>query len=110
MSDSTVDIPKLADEVMKTAKSAIDRIKKVHGIDGFISAIPDVVKIVEAFSEKKALASADKKALAVEILNRIIDIPLIPESVEGVMISWGIELAISSLNKLIGKDWLEKTV
>jgi len=101
-----MDYDKKAEELV----AKLDEVKgKIAGVDSLRAAldiVPDVVALVEA--EASELAGADKKALAVAVLNRLIDIPLLPESVEAVIIGWAIDAAVSALNKLVGKAWLEK--
>jgi len=60
----------------------------------------------EGVGQDEDLKGSDKKALAVAILNALIDIPFLPESVEGMLIGWAIDAVVSALNKLVGKNWL----
>ena len=69
--------------------------------------ITEVIKMVEEYSDKiKALTGSEKKDLAVTAINKIVDIPFIPEFVEGALIGWSIDLAVELLNKVGGQDWL----
>lgn len=70
--------------------------------------IMDAVKVIEEYSANiKPLTGEDKKAVAVELMNDIIDIPWIPEFVEAALISWSIDLVVEVFNKLGGKSWLD---
>ncbi|MFA5162081.1 MAG: hypothetical protein WC421_07530 [Elusimicrobiales bacterium] len=84
------------------------KIKAVKSLKDAAEAIPDVVKLVEAVGQDEGLKGADKKALAVAVLNALIDIPFLPESIEGMLIGWAIDAVVAALNKLVGKDWLGK--
>ncbi len=71
------------------------------------SIIVEVVQTIEVYSDSvRTLTGEDKKAVAVEMLNDIVDIPFIPEFVEGALIGWSIDLVIMLFNKYIGQDWI----
>ena len=58
--------------------------------------IVEVLQLVEDYSVNvKLLSSEEKKQVAVKMLNDIVDIPWVPEFVEGAMIGWSIDLGIS---------------
>jgi hypothetical protein len=101
-------IKKLAEEIMTSGREIIDRIKSVHGVEGAISAIPDVLIMVEKkAAELTGLSGAEKKQLAIEILNTLIDVPLLPEAIEGKLIGIAIDAAVAALNKIAGKEWIK---
>lgn len=86
----------------RIGKFNIDAVKEAYAI------IMEVIQIIEEYSENvQQLSSEDKKAVAVEMLNDIIDIPWIPEFVEGALIGWSIDLVIEVFNKIGGNKWLE---
>lgn len=94
-------------EIMAGAKDIINRIKSVHGVDGAVSAIPDVILMVEKYAAGiTGLSGPDKKALAIEILNTLIDVPLLPEAIEAKLIGIAIDAAVGALNKIAGKEWV----
>ncbi len=102
------DINKLADEIINSGKVVIDAAKGIHGVDGAVKIIPGVIAEVELAAQKtQGMTSAEKKELAVTIINRLIDIPLIPESVEAMLLGYAIDAIVSALNKLVGKDWIK---
>lgn len=119
MNEGEINIKELADKVMaesvefKELVSAImSEIKSTKSIVAkascLIKHIPDVVIKVEVISKDiKGLSGENKKALAVEILNRMIDIPLMPELGEGVLIGFAIDAIVAAFNKY-GKDWVNK--
>ena len=68
----------------------------------------DVIKSVEEHSQDiSKLSGSEKKDLSVSVINKIIDIPFLPEYFERVLIEWSIELAVQLFNKTGGKDWLD---
>ena len=97
---------KKAEELLGKLDEVKGKIAGVGSLKTAFDVVPDVVSLVEA--EAADLAGADKKQLAVAVLNKLIDIPFIPESVEAVIIGWAIDAAVAALNKLVGKDWLAK--
>ncbi|MFA5161856.1 MAG: hypothetical protein WC421_06385 [Elusimicrobiales bacterium] len=101
-----MDYEKKAKELLDKLGAVKDKIKTVKSLKDAAEAVPDVVKLVEGVGQDEDIKGSDKKALAVAILNALIDIPFLPESVEGMLIGWAIDAVIAALNKLVGKDWL----
>jgi len=74
---------------------------EVYGI------IQDVIKTIEEYSNTVGtISSEDKKAVATDLINDIIDIPWIPDFVEGALIGWSIDLVVNVFNKVGGQAWL----
>ena len=70
--------------------------------------IVEAIRVIEDYSENvQQLTSEDKKAVAVKLMNEIIDIPWTPEFVEASLISWSIDLVVDVFNKVGGNKWLE---
>ena len=69
--------------------------------------IPDVVHAVEKVCIDLKLAGDKKKEVAVLIINGMLDIPWIPESVEATLIGFAIDSVVAAFNKF-GKNWIEK--
>lgn len=105
-----MDYDKKADELLAGMKALKESIVSVHGLKDAAELLPEVIKAVEAASADEEIIGADKKKLAVTLLNKLIDIPLLPEALEGMLIGWAIDAIVSALNKLFGKDWLAKAV
>lgn len=101
-----MDYEKKAQELLDKLDAVKVRIKGISGLKAAIEAIPEVITLVEKLSAAEDLASADKKKLAVAVINELVDIPFLPESVEEMLIGWAIDAVISAFNKLVGKDWL----
>jgi|GEM_PF-950143 len=105
-----MDTETMAKEVLEEGKAVFSRIKTIHGIDGALSALPEVVKAVEAKAAAVCgLSGEEKKELAVEIINALVDIPYLPESLEAKLIGFGVDAAVAALNKIFGKNWLESS-
>jgi len=103
-----MDYEKKAKELLEKLDGLKDKVKAVKTLKDAAAVIPDVICVVEATGTDEDLKGADKKELAVAILNALVDIPFLPESVEAMLIGWAIDAVIAALNKLVGKDWLEK--
>ena len=101
-----MDYEKKAQELLDKLGAVKDKIKTVKSLKDAAEAVPDVVKLVEGVGQDEDIKGSDKKALAVAVLNTLIDIPFLPESVESMLIGWAIDAVVSALNKLVGKDWL----
>ena len=101
-----MDYEKKAQELLNKLGEVKDKIKTVKSLKDAAEAVPDVIKLVEGVGQDEDLKGSDKKALAVSVLNALIDIPFLPESVEGMLIGWAIDAVVSALNKLVGKNWL----
>ena len=103
-----MDYKKKAQELLDKLDEVKDKIKTVKSLKDAAEAVPDVVKLVEGVGQDEDFKGSDKKALAVAVLNALIDIPFLPESMEGMLIGWAIDAVVSALNKLVGNDWLKK--
>lgn len=105
-----------ADEIIEKAGEFFEKLKEqitakkgfIGLIIGIFTAIPDVVKLVELLGLKDGASGATKKCLAVTILNKIINIPILTESMEYQIIGSGVDVVVGTFNKLFGKKWLNK--
>lgn len=82
--------------------------KAFKAVAAAVALISDVVEHVEVIGVDAALAGAQKKELAVEIINKLIDIPYVPEAAEGVLIDFTVDAIVGAFNKKFGKGWLAK--
>ena len=64
-----------------------------------------VEKVLWAEKELRGKTGAEKRAAVVAKLNEIIDLPWVPEWVEGKAIGWMVDLACEKLNWLFGHVW-----
>lgn len=112
MSNETgnADIKALADKLIADLSAAkAELVESKLSIRDAIKNIPDVVYAVEAVSATIKLASDQKRELAVEVINRFINVPLIPESGEAVLIGFVVDAVVAAFNKY-GKDWFNKVL
>ena len=82
--------------------------KAISGAKSGLVLITHVVSHVEAIGEDLKLAGAQKKELAVAVLNRLIDLPLLPENMEAVIIGFAIDAIVTGFNVKFGNAWLTK--
>lgn len=103
-----VDIEKLAAETVEDLKDLKAEGKKVKDVKSALQIIPAVIKKVEEISKNVKLASSQKKELAVAVINKLVDIPWVPEAAEAVLIGLAIDAIIAAVNKWFGASWLAK--
>ena len=103
-----VDINKLAAEVVEDLAALKAEAKSVKSVKDAFKVIPAVIKRVEEISKNVKLASSQKKELAVAVLNKLVDIPWVPEAAEAVLIGLAIDAIIAAVNKWFGANWLAK--
>lgn len=103
------EIKALADKVMADFAGVKKEVSdfKGAGLKEIVANIPETVVAVEKFAKTVKLTGDDKKEVAVEIVNRLVDIPFVPEAAEAVIISFAIDAAVAAFNKY-GKGWIEK--
>lgn len=104
-----VDVKAMADTVIADLKAGAAEVAQFKGakVVDMIKNIPDVVQAVEKLSSDAKLSGDQKKDVVVEILNRYIDIPLIPESGEAILIGFVVDAVVAAFNKY-GHDWIAK--
>ena len=106
-------------EIKDAFKKKEDEPAGFLGIPGFIKRMTagagkvhnlaaDVVHRVEELAANIKLAGADKKALAVKVINLLVDIPYVPESLEEIIFSYAVDAIVAAFNKKLGKGWLAK--
>jgi hypothetical protein len=67
-----------------------------------------VIERIEFYSEElEDLNSEEKKDMAAELLNKLIDIPYMPEWLEAKLFDFSIDGAVQILNNLFGHKWLK---
>jgi len=72
---------------------------KKHDFFSILTAVTVIVKVVEeAASQFKGLTGKEKQQIAVTVLNRLIDIPFIPESMEQWLFEYVVDLVVGRLN------------
>ncbi|MDD2773393.1 MAG: hypothetical protein PHP45_06825 [Elusimicrobiales bacterium] len=94
-----------AKELIEKSKAALLELKQIKTLDDAAKVLPDVIKLVEGVGADEGLKGADKRELAVAIINELVDVPFLPEKLEEVLIGWGVDTTVHALNKLLGQDW-----
>lgn len=90
----------------------------VHEASGFLGKIKagttavrkmvySIVKYVEQVGRDLQLAGNQKRELAVAIINNLIDLPWLNESMEATIIGFAIDVLVTGFNEHIGKKWLD---
>lgn len=92
-------------EAVKEAEGFIGKIKA--GAKAIGKLVYGAVKYVEQIGRDMKLAGDDKRALAVQVINRLIDLPWLNESMEATMIGFAIDVLIAGFNAHIGNKWLD---
>lgn len=82
--------------------------KAFKAVSADVSVITDVVQRVETLGADLKLAGAQKKDLAVAVINTLVDIPWVPEALEAQLIEFAVDAIVGAFNKKLGKDWLAK--
>ena len=82
--------------------------KAFKAVSAAVSVITDVVQRVETLGADLKLAGAQKKELAVAVINSLVDIPWVPEALEAQLIEFAVDAIVGAFNKKFGKGWLEK--
>ena len=82
--------------------------KAFKAVSAAVSVITDVVQRVETLGADLKLAGAQKKDLAVAVINTLVDIPWVPEALEAQLIEFAVDAIVGAFNKKLGKDWLAK--
>lgn len=119
-----IDIDKVADttiaelqELGDTAKSIsavrtawaseTNVFKKVFAaVAAGVELISDVVHKVESLGVTLGVAGDKKRDLAVAVINKLLDIPYVPENVEAVLIGFTVDTVVRAFNRKFGKSWL----
>jgi hypothetical protein len=105
------DVNQAIDEIFENFSELIIALKHFkksewkEAIPVFVSLIREVISQVEGLTH---LTGDQKRELAVGILNKIVDIPLLTEKMEATVFGIIIDVSVGFLNNLFGKNWIEK--
>lgn len=91
-------------EAVKGASGFLDKI--IAGAQAIGKLVYSAVKYVETIAADLQLVGRQKKELAVEIINQLIDLPLLPEKSEALIIGFAIDVLVTGFNLHIGHKWL----
>lgn len=100
----------LVSVLIKELKEKVQEIKELNlrSPKQLLTAVVIVVRFIESLAKNERIRKEDKKSMALEILNSLIDIPYLPEFLEQSIFSWLIEMCVETLNRTLGKLWIEK--
>lgn len=98
---------------VKSVKAAMaaepNFIKKIlAGVKAGVALITDVISHVEVVGTDLKLAGSSKRDLAVTIINKLIDVPYVPEALEAMVIGFAVDTIVNAFNAKFGKAWLTK--
>lgn len=81
--------------------------KKAWTLRAVYMAIADVVVYIESVArETRALTGKQRRDAAVRALNQVINIPILPESLERRLFGILVDAVIQTLNRFLGHDWI----
>lgn len=99
-----MDANAVADEII----NAVEGLKSLSGtkkIGDLINVAPIVLSAIETKATAMAMSSAEKKEVAVVILDRLVKIPGVPSKLKTVFFGHAVDAAIALANKVAGKKW-----
>ena len=73
-----------------------------------LRAITTVVRYIEYLAEQETILKANKKELAIKLLNKFVDVPWLPEGLEEVLFGFAIDAVVEAFNQTLGNLWLKK--
>jgi hypothetical protein len=100
----------MMDQLARTKKAIADNDGWDMGdINDIMKALIVVIYAVEKESrEFTNLSSEEKKEVAVETINWMINIPYIPEGMEKMLWGMVVDISISLANNWLGRDWADR--
>lgn len=104
------DLEKMAETIYADLKATVEAVAKAHGLRGFGLVIPMVLTSVESLARgitNGALTGDQKKDIAVRVLNRFIDLPVLPEWAEAKVIALAVDWFVGFFNRSFGRGWLD---
>lgn len=107
-------LPEIVEAILEDLSELVEKAKaidkwNIESIQVIWELIVEVIAAVEKYSvELGKISKEDKREIAVDTLNSLIDIPYMPEWLEGRVFGFAIDGAIQLLNRFVGKDWLSK--
>jgi hypothetical protein len=115
LADKTVEDIRAGRLVVDGLRDVKEAIKEADGFMGKIKAgakaigklVYGAVKYAEQLGRDLKLAGNQKRELAVQVINKLIDLPWLNESMEATMIGFAIDVLIAGFNAHIGKKWLD---
>lgn len=120
-------INELADKLIADIKSAGELVDSIKAAKDAMAAEPNIIKKVlagiragsalvnaaiekvELVGEDLKLAGPQKRELAVAVINKLVDIPYVPENLEAIIIGFAVDNIVNAFNAKFGKGWLAAT-
>jgi hypothetical protein len=102
-----MDTNKIAEMIYVEVKEVVEAISKAQGLRGFGLVIPLVLtRVEEARGNVSALTGEEKKEVAVKVLNKFINLPVLPEFIEAKVIGMAVDWFVGFFNRSFGSGWL----
>lgn len=102
-----MDTNKIAEMLYTELREVVTAISEAKGLAGFGLVIPMVLaRVEEARGSVSALTGEEKKDVAVKVLNKFINLPVLPEWAEAKVIGLAVEWFINFFNRSFGQGWL----
>lgn len=97
----------IADGIINDAKDLKASVGKKKTADVSM-LLPVVIKAVEAKAVAAGMSSEDKKAIAVAIISKLVQIPGVPDELKPLVIGKLVDAAVAVANRFLGKKWFQK--
>lgn len=69
----------------------------------------DIIVHIENYATViRTVPGEQKREVAIDVINELINIPVLPEFVEASIIGWIIDILVETFNKLGGQEWLNQ--
>ncbi|MCI0597338.1 MAG: hypothetical protein L0Z48_12480 [candidate division Zixibacteria bacterium] len=102
-----MDTNKIAEEIYANLEEVVKAVTAAQGLKGFGLVIPLVLtKVEEARGSVSFLSSEEKKDVAVKVLNKFINLPVLPEWAEAKVIGLAVDWFVNFFNRSFGHGWL----
>lgn len=120
------EIEKIADEVIADVKGSQELVADAKAVKEAIAAesnffkklwaggkalhvlVVKTINRVEEIAGDFKLAGEKKRDLAVAIINKLVDLPFLNESMEATVIGFVIDAIVTAFNRNFGKNWFSK--
>lgn len=69
----------------------------------------DIIVHIENYATViRTVPGEQKREVAIDVINKLVNIPILPEFVEGSIIGWMIDILVQTFNKIGGQNWLDQ--
>lgn len=101
-----MDVSEMASMLYNELKATAEEALKARGVKGWGSLVPAVIVRVEQIREAGApLSGPEKKAVAATVLNRLVNLPIVPEFVEQKIFEAAVDWFVEFFNRSYGHKW-----